>query len=127
MTSTPVSRVKKLPMKDQLYLLRPGFYNVGLGPLYCTESLPVEGMLSFFPQIREIIDVHYLEFPRPRAALVRVLGEEHQSVPVLILASGRRVKATAPEPQQVRGTRFFANERDIRGYLSIQYDLPQAG
>jgi len=52
-------------MKDQLYLLRPGFFNAGLGPLYCGDSLPIEGMLSFFPQLRTLLDVHYLEFPRP--------------------------------------------------------------
>ena len=40
-------------MKDTLYLLRPGFFNAGVGPLYCGDSLPVEGLLSFFPQLRE--------------------------------------------------------------------------
>ena len=119
--------IKKRSPKDQLYLLRPAFYNLGMGPLYCTESLPVEGMLSFFPNIRRLIDVHYLEFARPRAPLVQALGAEHQSVPVLIIAAGRRVKSTAPEPQQVRGVRFFTSEQAIRGYLSVQYALPQAG
>ncbi|MFC4312576.1 DUF3088 family protein [Steroidobacter flavus] len=33
-------------MKDQLYLLRPGFFNATLGPLYCNDSVPVEGFLS---------------------------------------------------------------------------------
>src|SRR5207302_1184330 len=53
-------------MKDQLYLLRPGFMNASLGPLYCNDSAPVEGMLSFFPQLRELLDVQYVEFARPR-------------------------------------------------------------
>src|SRR4051794_32468069 len=79
-------------MKDRLFLLRPGFYNVGLGPLYCTESLPVEGLLSFFPQLRQLIEVHYLEFPRPRQPLAKLLGAGHQGVPVLILAPRRRVR-----------------------------------
>lgn len=114
-------------MKDQLFLLRPGFSNAGLGPLYCGDSVPVEGMLSFFPELRERIDVHYLEFPRPRAALVDLLGEEHQSVPVLVLAEDRVVKADAPEPSKAKGQRFLAAEKDIRRYLSVQYDLPQAG
>ena len=114
-------------MKDQLFLLRPGFYNLGLGPLYCTESLPVEGMLSFFPQLRKLIEVHYLEFPRPRRELVNLLGEAHQSVPVMILAPRRRVRSEAPEPQLVRQQRIFAEEQKIRQYLSVQYRLPQAG
>lgn len=113
-------------MKDRLYLLRPGFSNAGLGPLYCNDSAPVEGMLSFFPEVRTLIDVSYLNFPRPRAALIELLGEEHQSLPVLVLAPGRKLHADAPEPQSANGQRYFADERSIRQYLSAQYDLPQA-
>jgi hypothetical protein len=114
-------------MKDQLYLLRPGFYNAGLGPLYCGDSLPVEGMLSFFPQLRGLLEVHYLEFPRPRVALVEALGADHQAVPVLILAPHRKIPADSPLPQTANGKRFFVDERAIRRYLSSQYDLPEAG
>ncbi len=114
-------------MKDQLYLLRPGFHNAGVGPLYCGDSLPVEGLLSFCPELRKLIDVHYLEFPRPRAALVSALGEENQGIPVLILAEGRQIADEALEPKQARGRRFFSDERSIRRYLSAQYDLPEAG
>lgn len=114
-------------MKDQLYLLRPGFYNAGLGPLYCGDSLPVEGMLSFFPQLRTILDVHYLEFPRPRAALVSALGEEFQGIPVLILADERVIEDEESTPKEAKGKRFFADERSIRRYLSSQLDLPEAG
>jgi hypothetical protein len=113
-------------MKDQLFLLRPGFKNAGMGPLYCSDSAPVEGVLSFFPELRSILDVHYLEFPRPRRELVAALGEQHQSLPVLILADERRVKDAALEPQSANGRSFFANERSIRHYLSTQHDLPLA-
>jgi Protein of unknown function (DUF3088) len=114
-------------MKDQLYLLRPGFHNAGIGPLYCGDSLPVEGLLSFFPKLRTLVDVHYLEFPRPRAALVTALGEAHQGVPVLILAKDRKLKDAELSPSEAQGNRFFADEKTIRRYLSTQYDLPEAG
>ena len=114
-------------MKDQLYLLRPGFHNAGVGPLYCGDSLPVEGLLSFFPQLRSLVDVHYLEFPRPRVTLVSALGEEHQGIPVLILADGRKVADGDLLPREAKGRRFFADERSIRRYLSAQYELPEAG
>ena len=113
-------------MKDQLYLLRPGFMNASLGPLYCNDSAPVEGMLSFFPQLRELLDVEYVEFARPRVPLVETLGAEHQSLPVLILAPGRKLKSGAPKPETAKGRWFFGNERSVREYLSIQYGLPQA-
>jgi hypothetical protein len=114
-------------MKDELYLLRPGFYNVGVGPLYCGDSLPVEGLLSFFPQLRNLLEVHYLEFPRPRAALVKALGEEHQGIPVLILADDREIADEELTPKVAKGKRFFADERTIRRYLSAQHHLPEAG
>jgi hypothetical protein len=113
-------------MKDQLYLLRPGFSNAGIGPLYCNDSAPVEGMLSFFPALRELVDVHYLEFPRPRAALVAALGEEHQSLPVLIVAPGRKIKDESLDPQSAKNRLFFAEEKKIRQYLSGQYGMPEA-
>jgi Protein of unknown function (DUF3088) len=113
-------------MKDQLYLLRPGFHNAGLGPLYCNDSAPVEGMLSFFPALRTLIDVQYLDFPRPRRLLVDALGDQHQGLPVLILAADRKLSPLAPEPQASGGKRFFANERQIRDYLSVQYEVAEA-
>jgi len=114
-------------MKDQLYLLKPGFHNAGIGPLYCGDSLPVEGLLSFFPQLRSLIDVHYIDFPRPRAVLVSALGESHQGIPVLILSDDRKVTHDALTPNSANGKRFFSDERSIRQYLSAQYDLPEAG
>ena len=113
-------------MKDQLYLLRPGFFNASLGPLYCSDSAPVEGVLSFFPKLRQMIEIHYLEFPRPRVALVNALGEEHQSLPVLVLSSASKIKDPDLEPSSVNGKRYFSDEGDIRRYLSTQYDLPHA-
>lgn len=116
-----------MAVKDQLYLLRPGFMNAGVGPLYCSDSAPVEGVLSFFPNLRKSIDVHYIEFPRPRAVLVEALGEEHQSVPVLILAPGRPLRKDVPEPKTARGRSFYNDEKSIRQYLSLQYGLPTPG
>jgi hypothetical protein len=118
---------EKNAMKDQLYLLRPGFHNAGLGPLYCGDSLPVEGLLSFFPQLRTLLDVHYLEFPRPRAALVSALGEEFQGIPVLIVADTSEIPDEELTPQEANGKRFFADERSIRRYLSARHNLPEAG
>jgi hypothetical protein len=113
-------------MKDQLYLLRPGFMNAGMGPLYCSDSAPVEGVLSFFPQLRDLLDIHYLEFPRPRAPLIEALGESNQSLPVLILAADRQVKDQELEPSHAKGKVFFTDEKSIRHYLSTQYNLPLA-
>ncbi len=114
-------------MKDQLFLLRPGFSNAGLGPLYCGDSVAVEGLLSFCPALREAVDVHYIDFARPRAPLVAALGENGQSVPVLILARETVLKDQGIAPEVAKGNRYIADEKTIRRYLSAQYDQPLAG
>lgn len=113
-----------MSVKEQLYLLRPGFMNAGIGPLYCSDSAPVEGLLSFFPNLRKLIDVHYIDFPRPRAVLVEALGEEYQAVPVLIMAPGRTLRKEMPEVKSAHGRSFLNDQKSIRQYLSLQYGLP---
>jgi hypothetical protein len=100
--------------------------NAGMGPLYCSDSAPVEGVLSFFPQLRQLVDIHYLEFPRPREPLVKALGDQYQSLPVLILAANRKLKDEELQPGNANGKWFFADQSSIRHYLSTQYVLPQA-
>jgi hypothetical protein len=114
-------------MKDQLYLLKPGFKNGGLGPLYCGDSVAVEGQLSFFPALRDAVDVHYIAFERPRGSLVEALGEANQSVPVLILAQGATPSDDGVQTQRAGERLFIADEKIIRRYLSTQYDQPIAG
>jgi hypothetical protein len=57
-------------MKDRLYLLKPDFLDQGKA-YFCPGCAQVEGMLSFYPALREKIEVFYTEFPRPRPRLVR--------------------------------------------------------
>ena len=114
-------------MKDQLFLLKPAFMNGGLGPLYCGDSVAVEGLLSFCPVLRELVDVHYLEFARPRGPLVDALGEPHQSVPVIILSDDVEITDLGVQPQVANGRRFIADQKLIRRYLSAQYGQPVAG
>jgi hypothetical protein len=95
-------------------------------PLYCADSAPVEGVLSFFPQLRQLVDIHYLEAPRPREPLVKTLGDQNQSLPVLILAADRNIRDEKLEPGHANGKWFFNDEGSIRHYLTTQYDLTQA-
>lgn len=114
-----------MKVRDKLYVMKPGFVNAGLGPFYCGDSVSVEGLLGFFPELREKVEVIYIDFPRPRKAIVEQLGEEHQSVPVLILAenSPRAHKAI----ETAKGCAFISSEKAIREYLSTTFGLPQAG
>lgn len=113
-------------MTDQLFLMKPGFHNAGLGPFYCGDSVSVEGMLGFFPALRDMLDVTYVEFPRPRQAIVDLIGEANQSVPVLVLGDDASVPSGVVV-KDAEGRRFIDNERHIRQYLSARHALPTAG
>lgn len=114
-------------MKDQLFLLKPGFFNAGLGPLYCGDSVSVEGLLSFCPDLRDRVDVHYLGFARPRRALVDLLGDAQQAAPVIVLADETAIQDGGVEAKMANGHRYIDDEGLIRRYLSTQFDQPLAG
>ena len=112
-------------MKDRLFLLTPGFFNEQRGPLYCGDSVSIEGLLSLFPSLHECIEVTHIPFQKPREKIVSLLGTENQSAPVLILSSdaqtveGVAIKAIGEE-------RYIDDEKEIRHYLSAKYSLPRA-
>ena len=67
-----------------LFLLNP-WREDGQGPYYCPACAVVEGFFHYSPAVREKIEIVYVDFPRPRDAIVALLGAEHQDCPVLVL------------------------------------------
>ena len=75
----------------KLFLLKPNFrdFNRVDGKLYfCPDCAIIEGLLSYYPRLRNELEVHYLDFARPRKVLVDLLGDANQSCPVLVLDDG---------------------------------------
>lgn len=77
-------------MSDTLYLLQPGFTDPAYpgDTFYCWHCALMEGVLASFPELAARIDVRRIAWPRPRLEIVELLGEENQSLPVLVLAEG---------------------------------------
>lgn len=113
-------------MKDKLFLMKPGFEIERKGPYYCGDSVSVEGLLSFYPELREKVDVEYIAFPRPRAAVVDLIGADHQSIPVLVLAAKDATLEGSVAVSSAQGRMFIDNEAEIRKYLSSRYGVAQA-
>jgi Protein of unknown function (DUF3088) len=111
-------------VKDQLFMLRPGFKVNEAGPYYCPDALPIEGLLGFFPELRRLVDVHYLEQARPRKPLVEILGEDFQGTPVLVLGEASLLRDQEPTPERANGRSFFTDSAAIRRYLCARYGLP---
>jgi glutaredoxin 2 len=94
----------------KLFLLKPDFHdaNRANGKLYfCPECSPIEGLLSYYPKLREKLEVHYLDYARPRKVLVDLLGEANQSCPVLVPDDGS----------------FINDPADIISYLVEHYQI----
>ena len=110
-------------MKDQLFILKPGYFKDDRGPLFCCDAAPIEGQLSFYPQLRQWIDVIYIDAQRPRRALVERLGQDNQESPVLLIAPGHALKDSRVAYQTYGAQRFINDPTEISKYLSTQYGL----
>ncbi|RYD53868.1 MAG: DUF3088 family protein [Sphingomonadales bacterium] len=76
--------------RDRLYLLEPEFGDDALPgrAFYCKDCMTVEGLLEAFPASTARIDVIRLPYPRPRAEIIALIGEENQNLPCLVFAEG---------------------------------------
>ena len=109
--------------RDLLYLISPGFEDPAKRGRFfvCPHCNAIEGLLRSFPGLATQIEVIRLPFPRPRHRLIDLLGEEHQSLPVLVFDD------TVPVPPDVKvanGHRFLDDTRRIITLLAERYDFP---
>jgi len=109
--------------KDRLYLLRPGFEDPALDSggkgWVCPACCMVEGFLAAFPQVREALDITYYPFPRPRQAIIDLVGEDHQGMPLLILAEHTQ----GEDVLQANGLRLISDEKAILRHLARKHGV----
>jgi hypothetical protein len=75
----------------KLFLIKADFQDLKRGDgrnYFCPDCVLIEGLLSFYPKLRNELEVNYVDFNRPRKVLVDLLGEANQSCPVLVLENG---------------------------------------
>jgi hypothetical protein len=105
--------------KPILFLLRAGFPGAthGQGGLYCPECATIAGLLYYYPQLVEALDVRLVDAPRPRPEVVAIVGEENQSCPVLVLPQGD-LPAGVPV---ANGRAFVSGPEPIVNFLAERY------
>jgi DUF3088 family protein len=109
-------------MRDKLFLLKPDFQDGGDQRYYCPHCAQLEGVLSFYPRLRKEIDVEYVDFARPRSAIVELLGEENQDTPVLVVGGSFPLSANI-EHGSTNGQVFISGEENIGRYLAERYEI----
>ena len=111
--------------RDQLFLLKPDFQEGGNGPYYCPSCATLEGVLAFYPRLRGLLDVTYVEFPRPRTAVIALIGAENQGLPVLVIGTEPAAGAALAglDVREAQGVRFLQSPGDVGKYLSRRYGI----
>jgi hypothetical protein len=108
---------------DTLFLLRPDFEDPAYPGrrFYCWHCAVIEGVLASFPKLAAQIDVERIAWPRPRQVVIALVGEENQSMPLLVLAPG----ATSAHQTGTYGDRSFIADKDgILAALSERHGFP---
>jgi hypothetical protein len=109
-------------MKDQLFVLRPGFTDKGT-IYFCPYSAQVIGFLTYYPQVRDTVELIELEFPKPRHPLVDLVGEQHQAAPMLVLA-GEPASVDEVTIGDANGHRYVEKTIEILRYLAATRGTP---
>jgi hypothetical protein len=81
----------------------------------------MEGVLASFPELATRLVVERIAWPRPRYRVVELVGEENQSLPLLVLADGE----TSPHQTGTHeGRTFISDKRKILAALSERHGFP---
>lgn len=108
--------------KDTLYLLKPHFEKDG-AQRFCPDCAMMEGYLATYPALREALEIVYVDYARPRAALVARLGEAHQNAPTIILAQAAPDAGPHGEIHFANDLSFLTDARPITRYLASKHGL----
>lgn len=109
-------------MKDRLFVFRPGFTDGGT-TYFCPFSAQIMGFLTYYPQVRDSVELVELDFAKPRKPLVDLLGEKHQAAPMLVLA-GDAVPVPRVTVGEANGHRFVEKTIEILRYLAATRSVP---
>jgi hypothetical protein len=109
--------------RDTLILIKPDFLDPGFPDtrFYCWHCCLLEGLLVSFPALQTRLNIVRIEWPKPRQEVIQLIGEDNQSLPVLIFADD------APKQYGARhfnGRQFVADKDDILQALSSRHNIP---
>ncbi|OOG74748.1 DUF3088 domain-containing protein [Sinorhizobium sp. A49] len=109
--------------RDKLFLLRPDFEDPAYPGqrFYCWHCALMEGVLASFPALAQRLDVERVAWPRPRIPVTDLVGEENQSLPLLVLADG---ESYVHQTGTYRGRAFVAEKDKILAALSERHGFP---
>ena len=109
-------------MKDKLFVLRPGFEERGV-TYFCPFSAQVIGFLTYYPQVKDTVELVELEFAKPRKPLADLVGEAHQAAPMLVLV-GEPVTVPNVKIGDANSRKYVEKTIEILRYLAATRGVP---
>ena len=112
-----------------LFLLHPTFRDDRIEPegqhFYCPHCAMIEGILHYYPKLRDELEIVYVNFPRPRTQIIALVGEDNQGCPNLVVTREAEHKADM-RAFSVAGDYYFSNDKyTIANYLAATFDIPR--
>ncbi len=107
-----------------LYLLKSKFADPKHGEqlFFCPHCSPIEGLLAMFPDVRQNLDVRYVDFARPRGDMADHVGDD-QSCPQIVLPDGDDAHSKGLSEAGIVATRRIEAPADIQRYLIDRFGL----
>jgi len=111
-----------------LFLLNPNFNDTRISTndkFYCPHCARMEGVLKYYPHLKDVIKIEYVDFQRPRQRIIDLIGEKNQGCPVLIIDKMELKKNDVDlESFKMSGDYIFANTTEIiTKYLAQKYKI----
>ena len=110
--------------RDRLFLVAPDFEDPEFPQrrFYCWHCALIEGVLASFPALAASLDVVRIGWARPRVEVVKLVGEAHQWLPLMILGDGESFDLPVKTSQ---GHRFIVGKDSILAALSRRHGFPE--
>jgi hypothetical protein len=111
----------------KLFLLKPAYADPNVGAAgqlyYCPHCAMVEGVLHYYPALRQQLAITYVDFPRPRKVIADLIGEANQSCPVLVLTPAEAQAADTSYFTPANGLLFVNTAAHIARFLAHRYQI----
>ncbi|MCX5651381.1 MAG: DUF3088 family protein [Planctomycetota bacterium] len=112
---------------DILFLLNPNFTDAARDSegkrYYCPSCAFLEGVLHYCPELREKLDIRFIDYPRPRREIIALVGDANQGCPNLVLDPANHGFVDASRFYRV-GDRLHTNDtKVIVEYLAVRYGV----
>ena len=111
----------------KLFLLKPDFPDKKIDAhtkFYCPYCAMILGVLNYYPELKDKLEIFFIDFERPRKQIVELIGEDHQGCPNLILDKHEINGLTDTSYLKEHGAYYFVNSAPmIAKYLTATYDI----